>query len=263
MIRPTAATRLGFFAIAVALVLMGLSLTSLAGDASARIVLLGSGILILTASLILLQIRFFREGDARRAGRARENASAIDASAPDELKNPRQRIIWAGMEGARRLMRRKEEEARGEERRREKIRLGLTDEEEILYMGERSWASLWPLALPSTLCIAASALLSGTPALLCLAAGLAGLCVITGAHRRTRYYITNFRVLVRRRSPAGGRARWCVMHLSGVDRFSMNRRLAGNNLRIEGAEGIVEIKGLNPAECNIARGILMDTLHMV
>lgn len=256
MMRRTTATRFGLFAVGISLAVIALPMTSLVGSPPAKAVLLGSGILILSSSLILLQIRFFREGDARKAEHARRHIQGDKVSAPRGLRNPRQRIIWAGMEGTRALMNRKEDEARREERRREKVRLGLADEEEILYMGDRSWLSLWPLALCSVILTAASAAVDGAPSLVCLLAGLFGLLFCATLHRLTRYYITNFRILVRRRSLRGGKPRWRVMHYPDIRRCVMKRMFAHSNLRLEGKGETVGIMGLNRIEFETACGIL-------
>jgi hypothetical protein len=237
--------KIAYFSIGISLVLIVLSFTPLAGSPPARMILLGSGLLLLSSNLIVLQIRFFREGDAKKAKSATEPEFPSEYSAPRELKDPRQRMIWSGLEGSRALMNEKEERAKEEERRQEKLRFGLDDEEEILFMGDRSWLSLWPLALLSLLFAAASAMLSGIASLLCLVVGLGGLCVIAAIHRRTRYYITNLRVLVRRRSLVGKRPRWNVIHHSDVHRCSVNRTLTSNSLRLEGKGGAVDIRGLN------------------
>lgn len=260
MIRRTTATRFGLFSIAVSLAVMALSMTSLIGSSPAKAVLLGAGTLVLTMSLTLLQLRFFREGDARKVKRAQEPVLAGEVSAPSELRNPRQRIIWAGMEGARALMNRKEEEALREERRKEKIRLGLPDEEEILYMGDRSRLTFWPLALVSVTLLAASAAVSGMPSLACLVAGLIGLLFCAAANRLARYYITSFRILVRRRSLLGGKLRWRVMHYPDIRRCMMKRKLACSSLELEGVDGTVEIKGLSRIELETACGILREKI---
>ena len=260
MVRKITAGRFAFFSIGISLVVIALSMTPLAGNPPAKAVLLGSGLLVLSSSLILLQIRFFREGDENKSKSTAEPVPASEVSAPGELKDPRQRIIWSGMEGTRRLMKQKEEQARREERGKEKTRLNLDDEEEILYMADRSWLSFWPVALLSVIFAAASAMLSGPQALLCLVIGLTGFCVLAAVHRLTRYYITNFRVLVRRRSLVGGKPRWSVLHHSDVDRCSVKRTLACNGLRLEGKGGAVDIRGLNRAEFEAVSTILREKM---
>lgn len=252
--------RIAYFSIGTSLVLIALSMTPLAGNHPARMVLLGSGLLILSSSLIALQIRFFREGDAKNVKSTAEPVPESEVSAPSELKNPRLRTIWKNMEGTRRLMKQKEEQARRRERRKEKIHLNLDEEEEILYMGDRSWFSFWPVALLAVVFVAASALLSGPLALLCLSIGLAGLCVLAVVHRLTRYYITNFRVLVRRRSLVGARPRWSVIHYSDIDRCSAKRTLGCNGLRLEGTGGAVDIRGLNRSEFETISTILREDM---
>jgi hypothetical protein len=261
MVHRTSAGKFGVIAIAASLVVMVLSMTPLAGSPSAKSVLLGSGLLGLTSSLILLQLRFFREGDAKKGESAAEPIDASEVSAPGGLKNPRQRLIWAGMERTRALMTRKEAEIRAEKMLIEKTLLGLDDEEEILYLGDRSWLSLWPVALLSVLCVAASTVLSGTPALLCLAMGITGLGSCAAAQRRTRYYITNFRVLVRRRPLLGGNPRWRVMHYPDIRRCSARRMFARTGLRLEGDVATVDITGLNSVELETVHGILQERMH--
>jgi hypothetical protein len=258
MIRRTTATRFGFFAIGISLVVMALSMTSLVGSPPAKAILLGAGMLVLSLSLILLQIRFFREGDARKAEHARQPVPRDEPSAPRQLRNPRQRIIWTGMEGTRALMNRKEEEVRREERRKEKMRLGMSEEEKILYMGDRSWLSLWPLALFSVILAVTSAAVSGVPSLILLCAGLSGLLFLVAVHRLTRYYITNFRVLIRRRSLLVGKSRWRVIYYPDIHRCVMKRTFAYSSLRLEGEGGTVDIQGLSRTEFETACGVLRE-----
>jgi hypothetical protein len=253
-------SRNSFFALAIAasLVIMALSMTPLIGSAPARAVLLGSGMLLLVMSLILLQLRFFREGDSRRGGMADRSALSREPTAPEGLRNPRQRTIWSGMEAARSMMRHREEAVREEERRSEKVRLGLTAEEEILYMGSGSWLSFWPIALLSLICIAASTFTSGWTSLILLVSGLAGLLLPAALAGSTRYYLTNFRVLLCKRPLPGRKPRWSALHYGDIHRCSARNIFYIKGLRVESAEGTIDITGLNRAQLDTVTGILRE-----
>jgi len=253
-------SNLAFFTIGTSLVVMALSMTSLAGSPLAKALLLGSGVLGLTVSLILLQLRFYREGDVRKARSADHPVPPRVPSAPRELKNPRLRTIWKNMEETRRLMKLREEKACEVERRREQIRLRLPEEEEILFMGDHSWLSLWPVALFSLLFVGASTVVSGVPSLLFLVIGLFGLLILATVNRLTRYYITNFRILVRRRSLLGREPQWRAIHYPDVHRCSVRKRFVHTRLKLEGEREAVDITGLNRPQFETVSRILRENL---
>ncbi|UCF04044.1 MAG: hypothetical protein JSV33_08800 [bacterium] len=256
MVRRKSRHRHFAVAIAISLVIMALSMSPLAGSPPAKAVLLGSGMLLLLMSMILLQLRLFREGDARKAESTDTSILSHAPSAPAGLKNPRQRTIWSGMEATRSMMSHREEEARKDDMRKEKARLGLTDEEEILYVGNRSWSSFWPIALLSLICVAASTFSSGVTSLILLASGLAGLLLPAALAGSTRYYLTNFRVLVSRRPFPGRKPRWSVLHYRDILRYSARKTLHFKGLRVESAEGTIDITGLNRAQLDTVSQIL-------
>lgn len=229
--------------------------------------LLGFGLLVLSTSLILLQLKFFHEGDRKKENES--DAQAPPASqalppaqpAPAELRNPRQRAIWKNMEETRILMKSKEEQARELEKQKEHKLLGLSNEEEILFVADRSPLSLWPVALLSLISIAVSTTLSPTTSLLLLAAGLIGLLYLARVNRSTRYYITNFRVLVRTRSVLQRKARWSALHHTAIRRLSVEQSLMQQNIRLEGRAKAVNIKGLSRDRSEMASRILRCLIH--
>lgn len=249
-----------FLPIGISLVVMAFSMTSLAGSSLVKALLLGSGVLGLTLSLILLQLRFYREGDVRKARSADHPVSPGIPSAPRELKNPRLRTIWKNMEETRRLMKLREEKASEDERRLERNRLRLPEEEEILFMGNRSWLVLWPVALFSLLFVGASTVISGVPSLLFLVTGLFGLLILATVNRLTRYYITNFRILVCRRSLLGREPRWRAIHYPDVYQCSVKKRLVHARLRLEGEREVVDITGLSRPQFATVSRILRENL---
>lgn len=260
MTRRSIIIRFGFLAIGVSLVVMVLSMTPLVGNPRTRIILLGSGAMVLSSSLILLQLRFFREGDARKSSDARRRVQPGEVKAPPGIRNPRLRTIWSNMEGTRRLMKQKEEEALREERLCEKKRLGLPEKEEIVYMGNRSWFHLWPVALISFIFIAASTTLTGIQSLLCLTAGLTGLGVLAALNRMTRYYITNLRILVRRRLPLAGKPSWRAIHYTDIQRCVMERKFARDRLRLAAKDRAIDIMGLSRTELEAVSRVIRDKI---
>lgn len=227
----------------------------------AKTLLLGSGLLVLAFSLILLQLKFYREGDIKKSKNADKHNPSNVPSAPRELKSPRLRTIWKNMEETRSLMKLKEEKAYEEERKREQTFLGLPAEEEILFMGDRSLFFLWPVILVSLIFVTVSTMVAPTPSLLCLGIGLLGLLCLARANRSTRYYITNFRILVRTRSLLRMKPRWTALHYHDIRRCSVEKTLVQQNLKLEGQKGTVDIKGLSRDQFETASRILTHIIH--
>ncbi len=133
----------------------------------------------------------------------------------------------------------KENKARESERSKMKQTLNLPKEEHILFMAERSWLFFWPVALGSLIFLVSSATITSgaAPAVLsfgCLIIGLLGLLLMATMKGQERYYLTNFRVLVRRRSLLGGAPRWSAMPYPSVRRCSLHYSFARGRLILEG-----------------------------
>jgi hypothetical protein len=241
-------------------VIIALAYSRLAGNPLAKTILVGLGVLILACAIIVQQLRFYREGDEKKSREARNrvdsNAAAASLEAhtprstsiPEELKNPHQRLIWKNMEETRELMRNKEVEADAAEREREKIRLGLPEEEEIIIIADRSWLSLWPVVLVSLIFLAASVVTPRIPSIIFLVIGLCGLLYTAMTNRLTRYYLTNFRVLVSRRSVFARKPQWTAIHYSDIRRCSKNREFFKSSVRLVGKQDNINIKGLGQAQ---------------
>ena len=228
-------------------------------------IVVGIGLILFASAIIVLQLRFFREGDRVHHGARRARmGSGTAPTAPCQLKNPIFRAIWINMEETQWIMRQKEEQARSEELRREKERLGLTEEEAILFMGARSWLCAWPVALASLACLLSSVTMFGRDStlssFLCLAIGLVGLLFLTAVNGQTRYYLTSFRVLVGRKTFPCGAARWSVMHYTDVRRCSVRQNLIRSSLTLEGGKEPLGIVGLARSHLNTVMGILRKEL---
>jgi len=234
---------------------------------SVRVMLLVWGLSGFTLSLVLLQLRFFREGDKKRdshlfSRKKGGGSPSFYSEAPEGLKNPHFRAIWKHMEETRRLMQNKEEEKLATERKQEKIRLGMPEEEDILFMTERSPVSLPPAVLPAISALLLSIGLSGaiTPvsSFLFLAPGIAGLCYLLAVKRQTKYYLTNHRVLIRNRAFPGGTPRWTAMRYTDIQTWEIIKAPVQTRLYLEGKASSLEIAGLVEEQLNRVMGILHE-----
>jgi hypothetical protein len=265
MTQKKSAQTVTFTAIGVAFALVISALTYFAESYPANFVLLGSGVVLLFVALILAQLRLWREGQAEGAAAAAATRLApIDVRpAPPELKHGRFRGIWENLEETRRLMESKEENARQQERVQEKKRLGLPEEETILFMEGRSWLALWPVALLSLVCIAASSAVvseTGVVSFVWLVLGLGGFLFIATVKGRTTYYLTNFRILVRRKPMFKRAPRWSAMLYPEVKRYSCSQVLGGSKLTLVAKQGALIIKGLARPHHQAITKILLEKL---
>jgi hypothetical protein len=252
---------LAYAAIGFSGLLVTASLTVLAGLYPRNIIVLGIGVVLLSSALVFIQLSYWREGEAKNKGRMEREGQSVLREAPSELRNPHLRRIWENMEESRRLMALKENEDRKSKRWKEKERLGLTKEEDILFMEEPSWLAFGPFVIVSAICLLVSAYSANpTVSFLGLAFGLGGLILLTFVKGRTRYYLTNFRVLVRRRQVISGAARWSSLPYSEVRRCSLEHELGRNRLKVEGNEEIITIRGLTGATLLLAARILRENL---
>jgi hypothetical protein len=251
-----------FFGLGISLILIVSSLNFLAGDYPRNVFVLGSGVIILCLSLASLQLSMWREGDTRRERVGTAIAPPHVRPAPPQLASPRMRGIWEHMEETRKLMDLKQERAHAVEKEKEKVRLGLPEEEEILFMAESCSLPLWPIALISLSFLLASAYLSDAriSAFFCLFMGLAGLLLLTAMKGRKKYYLTNYRVLARTRSILGRTSRWSAMRYSDVHTGSLQGGFASAKLELEGGGETVDIKGVTRIELQAAAKILRQRL---
>ena len=264
MTRKKSAQTLTFTAIGVAFALVISALTYFAEAYPANFVLLGSGVVLLFVALILAQLRLWREGQAEGAAAAATRLAPINVRpAPPELKHGRFRGIWENLEETRRLMEIKEEKARQQERVQEKKRLSLPEEETILFMEERSWLSLWPVGLLSLICIASSAVVSetGVFSFVWLVLGLGGFLFIAAVKGRTTYYLTNFRILVRKKPLFERAPRWSAMPYPEVERYSCCQVLGGCKLTLIAKQGTsIVLEGLAHPHLEAIAKILLEKL---
>ena len=189
-----------------------------------------------------------REAEARPAGR----------------RSPRLQALWENMEKTERWMALEEEKARESKRKEEKLRLRLSEEEEILFMAERSLLADWPIALLSLIFFVSSALIpeGGTrvATFTCLVLGLGGLAFLSGVKGRTVLYLTNFRVLVRRRTVPQKRSSWFQMLYPDVRRLLLKKGFGRGGLILEGQGESIDVNGLARADLEMAARILREKL---
>jgi hypothetical protein len=237
------------------------SLTVLAGLYPRNIIVLGIGVVLLSSALVFLQLSYWREGEVKNRGRTEGAVPTVTREAPSELRNPHLRRVWENMDESRRLMELKEKEDREAEWIKEKERLGLSHDEDILFMEEPSWLAFGPLAILSAISLLVSAYNANpTVSFLCLALGLGGFLLLTLLKGRTRYYLTNFRVLVRERLILSGGARWSSLLYSEVRRYSLEHELGRRRLKLTGREESITIRGLGGASLLVAARILRENL---
>ncbi len=225
--------------------------------------LLGAGFALLILSLVFLQLSFWREGD--QTARRDEGAEAcFDAvSVPVELHhNPRLMNVWKGMEATRKLMERKTESAAEDERKREKVKLRLSDAENILLIGEASLLVFWPLAVLSGLFLLGSASLTGktSTSFVCLVVGLGGLLLLSLMKGQTKYYLTSHRVLVRKRSLWKRALDWSALGYDDVKRCSYQAGSARGRISLTGERQHFDISGLPSSLMTEALDILRENL---
>jgi hypothetical protein len=240
------------------------SLTVLAGLYPRNIIVLGIGVVLLSSALVYLQLSYWREGEVRNTGRTEAGVHAVTREAPSELRNPHWRRIWENMEESRRLMEIKEKEHKEAAWDKEKQRLGLSHDEDILFMEETSWLAFGPLAIVSAIALMVSTY-NANPivSFLCLALGLGGLLLMTQLKGRTRYYLTNFRVLVRERPFLSGRTRWSSLPYSAVQQFSLEHGFGRRTLMVEGNKKRISVRGLTGATLLVAVGILRENIPAI
>ena len=249
--------RAAWIGVGLGAALVAAGLLPLFGD-TLRTVLVAGGVLAASAALIAIQLRLYREGDRAWPAGRREGTVAPAPVAPAELRNPKLRTVWESLESMRRVTARLEQA----EAAREKARLGLSAEEEILFAADQGG----PLSSFMTL-LSLSALVGATLAtrpagvgFALLGVGLSGLLYLSVTRGLRRYYLTSHRVLVRTREPLGGSADWTALHYHEIERCTAEASAARVGLRLEGAGVSVELAGLNRTQIARVRGILQEAL---
>ncbi len=183
---------------------------------------------------------------------------------PARCISPRLQAIWENMGTTERWMALEEEKAREAERKEEKLRLRLSEDEEILFMAKRSPLADWPIALLSLIFFVSSALIpEGGPrvaSFTCLVLGLGGLAFLSGVKGRTVLYLTNFRVLVRRKTASRKRTQWSQVHYPHVRSLLLKKGFGRGGLSLEGEGESIEVRGLARADLETAARILGEKL---
>lgn len=245
-----------FFGGALALIALGVAPVFEA--MSLRLVLISAGLVGLAARLVTLQLAYFREGDRKWSRATRSPAPLTTQAAPAELRNPRYRAVWEHLNGVRQVMARRQAAALDQER----IDLDLPEDERILFMGDRRPIGFWPVVALSLAAITVSSFVSDTAvdwgAFFLLGAGLIGLLFLAATRDRTRFYLTDYRILIRSRTPLIGGTRWTALYYPDVEHLTSRSRFGRAQIRVVGDGRIAELAGLNRGQLDIARAILRD-----
>ena len=238
----------------------------LTGDEALRIVLSAAILSLLFFSLIYLQLKFYREGDNKHIHAHREPPPENISAAPRHLKSPHHRAIWRNLEQTRNLMRQKEKETIQAQLKKEKHAIGLPREEEILFMADPCRLYIRPAAL---LFLVLSFFAAGTPKILpsvfsfaCLVLSLLGLLLLTAFRFSNRYYLTNFRILVRKKFPLK-KEQWSALNYPGVSMITTKKKLGREELTLQSGQKILKIKGVSKQKLAAILGILhkMGAVH--
>jgi hypothetical protein len=245
-------------------ILVTLFLTALQAHSNgAKIATCAVLLLTIFASLIYFQLRFYREGDEVHIRSLKHLPSTSYTAAYHLVKSPHHRAIWENLEQTRILMRYKEQEFLQARLVKEKQALGLPPDEEILFMTDRSRLYLWPSALLSvTLLFMASVPSGQLPASVsfaCLISGLLGLLVLSTSKFGTRYYLTNFRILIRHKRPAQ-RADWNSLGYPRISELGRVREFFQEGLTIKSGEETIRMKGLSKQELQTVLDIMQQKL---
>jgi hypothetical protein len=89
--------------------------------------------------------------------------------------------------------------------------------------------------------------------------GLAGLLVVSVCRTRTTYYLTNFRVLVRKRR-LGRKDRWFALRYGSIERIDWHDGLLGMEVTFDANAGKTEIRGLAGKAAAVVDRILQEQL---
>ncbi len=212
------------------------------------------------SALIYFQIKFYREGDKKFLPNNETHAPrhASPLLFPLSSAGPRAvplNTVQAG-DGMRRLGKKEAEEIPAA---REKRLLGLPKEEDILFMADASKLFFMPAALFCWALLFFSTIPSNEyPSLLSFAfflSGLGGLLLLTLMKPTTRYYLTNFRILIRK-SRSLGKTQWLVHNYSAVTSFGITDKFSRKALFIKSDKSALIIAGLSNQRASAAVEIL-------
>ena len=243
-------TRIGFILTFTALFLF-LAVSAavfLGGSLRAKVFVCAAALLFFFLSLIYFQLKFYREGDAANIASSRKLPSTDLSALPRQLKSAHHRAIWESMEQSRSLMLHKEAEFNRVQNIREHRLLGLGQEEQILFIADRSQLDFWPVAPAILILLCTGAIPSGVfPASLsfaCFIAGLLGLLLLNTARFRIRYYMTSFRILVRKKPPLT-KTQWTTLSYSEISKLCRKKRFGRETLTILSGQKAISIQGLH------------------
>jgi hypothetical protein len=260
MARKKVKARFILMIMAVGILLVAFIAGFLRGGNIVKMVLTAAALSILLFLLIYYQLRFYREGDIKQARNHRKFPPAESSIAPGYLKSPHHRAIWESLDQIRCLMRNKESEFLQARMKQEKRAIGLPQEEEIVFMADRSRFYIWPVTLVSLFfllfAISPSKGFSSVSSFVCLVFGLLGLLMLTAARFPNRYYMTNFRVLIRKKSPLK-KEQWLAMNYRGISAFSRIKTLASEQLTLKSNDGTIRMQGLSKHDLDIILSILL------
>ena len=203
-----------------------------------------------------LQLWFYSQGDAHVSRSVKRHEITVDEP-PVQLKSPKLRNIWKTLDQNRAMMKLKEKEAFEEEKIKEKNRLNMPEEEEILFMDEASWALFWPVAAVSAVSFVLSALPFTPFPFVFLATGLCGLAAIAFMRGRGRYYLTNYRIITGGSSRAAG---YSVVEYEDVKSFEIEESFSRGRLIVKGAGTSLEISGIRSQSLPPVKMLLEDRI---
>jgi len=249
--------------IALAILLAAIIPAFWAGHHIAKTIIFATVLAFLFSSLIFFQLKFYRDGDRKMSLNSRQLPSTEMTSSASYLRSPRHRAIWENMVQIRSMMKQKEKEFLQHQIKKETHALRLSQEEHILFMADRSQLYLWPLVLISGLFLFIAASPSkAMPASLAFAfliLSLLGLSALTVFRFPTRYYLTNFRILVRRTAPMG-RVYWSCMNYQSISSVSGQQKLAWLEITLKSSKNAIYLRGLPKDKAKILFEILRQKL---
>ena len=163
------------------------------------------------------------------------------------------------MEQTRNLMRHKEEETSRAQLQEEKHAIGLPPEEEIFFIAEPSGNYIWPAALPflAPMLFAAASpkALPSEASFACLVLSLLGLLILAAARFQYRYYLTNFRILIRKKFPLK-KVQWSALNYPEIPAIRRKSRLGWEELTLKSGPKTIKIRGVSKQKLEIILGIL-------
>lgn len=250
-----------FFAVcaAVGLVLVLGSIFGASHHAPLRLALLGFGLALVTLGLIGLQMAFFAEGDKKKPA-VIEAEKSPPITYPASLKHPTYRAIWKNVTLSGDLIEQKNQKSELDTLGKEKKWLGLPSEENILFKGEHHRPWTIPAAIVSLACITTSSIVpdSRSTALgfTLLFFGLFGALIAFTGRRESRFYLTNFRVLVGRRPIMGKVPSWKHLHYGDIHHIHEDTNSILSTVNISGENEKIVLQGLKKKKSAKIRKII-------